>query len=204
MALEEPLQQIIDAVKETLDRTPPELAWTSWTAASCSRAVRCRGSTSACATRRRCPLTWPSRRSPAWRWIRSQPRGVRGHPPRQQEFPNEPAAVSAGPGGREACTTGRRSGGGGRPGRLRRAVDRHPDRLLRRVGGGFFHALQRGAQEAFAPIETARRRKPVATCSAGWATPSTPRTRTRSSRRRSTSSAPSSRARAPRSATPRS
>ena len=37
---------------------------TSWTAASCSRAAArcCRGSTSACARRRRCPRTSPSRR----------------------------------------------------------------------------------------------------------------------------------------------
>ena len=63
-ALEEPLSQIIDAVKETLDRTPPELAPTSWTAASCSPAAArcCRASTSACARRRRCRRTWPSRR----------------------------------------------------------------------------------------------------------------------------------------------
>jgi rod shape-determining protein MreB len=62
-ALEEPVSQIVNAVKETLDRTPPELASTSWTAASCSRAAGrcCRGSTSACGRRPRCPPTWPSR-----------------------------------------------------------------------------------------------------------------------------------------------
>ena len=35
-ALDEPVSQIIDAIKSTLDKTPPELARTSWTAASCS------------------------------------------------------------------------------------------------------------------------------------------------------------------------
>ena len=56
-------------------------------------------------------------------------------------------------------------------------------------GGGFFHALQRGAQEAFAPIETGASRalKPVATCSAGSATRSTPRIRTRRCARSSAS-----------------
>jgi rod shape-determining protein MreC len=37
-------------------------------------------------------------------------------------------------------------------------------------GGGFFHALQRGAQEAFAPIETGASRalKPVRDLRASW------------------------------------
>jgi len=41
-AIEEPLQAIIDAVKVTLDRTPPNSPRTSWNKVSCSRAaVRC-------------------------------------------------------------------------------------------------------------------------------------------------------------------
>ncbi len=63
-ALEEPVSQIIDAVKETLDRTPPELA-----SDIMDRGImlagggsRPRGSKSACATRRRCLRTWPSHR----------------------------------------------------------------------------------------------------------------------------------------------
>ena len=63
-ALEEPVSQIIDAVKETLDRTPPELA-----SDIMDRGIMlagggrcCRGSKSACATRRRCPRTWRNRR----------------------------------------------------------------------------------------------------------------------------------------------
>jgi MreB/Mrl family cell shape determining protein len=50
-ALEEPVQAIIDAIKATLDKTPPELPATSWTAASCWPAAArcCRGCPSACA-----------------------------------------------------------------------------------------------------------------------------------------------------------
>ena len=88
--------------------------------------------------------------------LRPQPRGVRGHPPQQQEFPNEPTAVVP-PG----------------PQRARGVHDRKVIRRRRAVlavfvalsvailtayfgesGGGFFHTLQRGAQEAFAPVET--------------------------------------------------
>jgi rod shape-determining protein MreB len=62
-ALEEPVSQIVNAVKETLDRTPPSWRPTSWTAASCSRAAV------AAAGARRAPArgdadarpTWPSR-----------------------------------------------------------------------------------------------------------------------------------------------
>ena len=41
-AIEEPVNAIIDAVRTTLDKCPPELSATSWTAASCSPAgARC-------------------------------------------------------------------------------------------------------------------------------------------------------------------
>ena len=117
MALEEPLQQIIDAVKETLDRTPPELASDIMDRGiMLAGGVRCcRGSTSACATRPRCPLTWPSRRSPAWRWApvaASRSSRPSTAPTRIPERAG--GGKRRGPGGREACTTGRRSGGGGR------------------------------------------------------------------------------------------
>ena len=69
-ALDEPVSQIIDAVKETLDRTPPELA-----SDIMDRGIMLAGggsllqglSTSACARRPRCPRTSPNHRSPAWR-----------------------------------------------------------------------------------------------------------------------------------------
>ena len=64
-ALEEPVNQIIDAIKSTLDKTPPSSPQTSWIAASCSPAAAhcCRDSTSGCATRPTCPCISPSRRS---------------------------------------------------------------------------------------------------------------------------------------------
>ena len=63
-AIEEPVNAIIDAIKTTLDRTPPSSPRTSWTAASCSRAgERCSGdSTSASATRPACRSASPTRR----------------------------------------------------------------------------------------------------------------------------------------------
>ena len=63
-ALDEPVSQIVDAIKSTLDKTPPSSRRTSWTAASSSRAAgRCsRAWTSGCATRRRCPCTSPRAR----------------------------------------------------------------------------------------------------------------------------------------------
>ena len=66
-AMSEPVQAIVDAIKATLDKTPPSSPATSWTAASCwPAAVRCcRGCPSACARRRRFPSSSPSRRSPA-------------------------------------------------------------------------------------------------------------------------------------------
>ncbi len=66
-ALEEPVNQIVDAIKSTLDKTPPELA-----ADIMDRGIVLAGggallqaSTNGCATRRTCPCTSPSRRSPA-------------------------------------------------------------------------------------------------------------------------------------------
>ena len=167
MALEEPLQAIIDAVKETLDRTPPELASTSWTAASCSPAAApcCRGSTSACATRPRCRPTWPSPRSRAWRWA-----------PAAASRSSRPSTAAT----RIPETAGggsRRAGCGGLAVFDRKVVRRRRAALAVFValsiamltayfgesGGGFFHAFQRGAQEAFAPIETGASRalKPI-------------------------------------------
>ena len=62
-ALEEPVNQIIDAIKSTLDKTPPELA-----ADIMDRGIvlagggaLLQGSTSACGTRRTCPCISPSR-----------------------------------------------------------------------------------------------------------------------------------------------
>ena len=68
-ALDEPVTVIIDAMKSTLDKTPPELAADIMDRGSCSQeAARCcRRSTSACATRRRCPSTSRRARSLASR-----------------------------------------------------------------------------------------------------------------------------------------
>ena len=38
-ALEDPVGQILDAIRQTLDKTPPGSRRTSWTAASCSPAA---------------------------------------------------------------------------------------------------------------------------------------------------------------------
>ena len=138
MALEEPLQAIIDAVKETLDRTPPELA-----SDIMDRGIMLAGGGALLQGARRAPARRdpdagaPGRVPAHVRGGRlgPQPRGVRGHPPQQQEFPNEPAAVSRRR-RRRALADVRQEGdpqeaGGAR--RLRRAVDRDPDGLLRRV-----------------------------------------------------------------------
>ena len=63
-ALEEPVSQIIDAIKETLDGRRRSWPPTSWIVASCwPEAARCyRGWRSDCVMRRRCPCTWRSRR----------------------------------------------------------------------------------------------------------------------------------------------
>ena len=72
-ALDEPVTQIIEAIKSTLDKTPPELA-----ADIMDRGIVLAGggalltaSTSGCATRRRCPSTSPRARSPASRSARA-------------------------------------------------------------------------------------------------------------------------------------
>ena len=206
MALEEPLQAIIDAVKETLDRTPPELA-----SDIMDRGIMLAGGGALLRARRA-----PARRDPdagapgrvaahlRGGGLGPQPRGVRGHPPQQQEFPNEPAAVA-------------------RPPRAPSVYDRKVVRRRRAAlavfvalsiailtayfgesGGGFFHALQRGAQEAFAPIETGASRalKPVRDLFGWAATPSTPRRRTRSSARGRAPARPRSPTPRPPSATP--
>ena len=92
-ALEEPLSQIIDAVKETLDRTPPELA-----SDIMDRGIMLAGGGSLLQgldERLREETQMPAHlaESPAdVRRGRLRPlaRGVRGHPPHQQEF-KEPA-----------------------------------------------------------------------------------------------------------------
>ena len=63
-ALEDPVNQIIDAIKSTLDKTPPELSADIMDRGSSSPVAArcCTASTSACATRRTCRCTWPSRR----------------------------------------------------------------------------------------------------------------------------------------------
>ena len=193
MALEEPLQAIIDAVKETLDRTPPELAsdimdrgimLAGGGALLQGLDERLRDETQMPAHLAESPLTCVAVGSGP------QPRGVRGDPPRQQEFPNEPAAVE----GRRAWSRprdvrqegGPQAAGGAR--RLRRPVDRDPDRLLRRVRRRLLphasSAARRRRSRRSRPAPAARSSR-CATSSAGPATRSTPRTRTPTSRRRS-------------------
>ena len=119
MALEEPLQAIIDAVKETLDRTPPELAsdimdrgimLAGGGALLQGLDERLRDETQMPAHLAESPLTCVAVGSGR------SPRGVRGDPPRQQEFPNRAGGGRAPLGLAEAsrCTTGRWSAGGGR------------------------------------------------------------------------------------------
>ncbi len=67
-AIEEPVNAIIDAVKNTLDKTPRSSRPTSWTRASCSPVVGVcsRASTSGSSTRRGCTSTSPTTPSPRW------------------------------------------------------------------------------------------------------------------------------------------
>ena len=67
-ALDEPVSQIVDAIKSTWTRRRRNSPRTSWTAASCSPAAErsSRGSTSGSGTRRRCRSTSPRARSRAW------------------------------------------------------------------------------------------------------------------------------------------
>ena len=71
-ALEEPINQIVAAVKDTLDRTPPSSPGTSWTAASPwpAGAPSFRAWSIVFGRSARCPRSSPSHRSPAWRWAR--------------------------------------------------------------------------------------------------------------------------------------
>ena len=61
-SIEEPVSAIIDAVKVTLDRTPPNWRPTSWSRGSCSPAAGpcCTGSSRASSTRRGCRSWWPA------------------------------------------------------------------------------------------------------------------------------------------------
>ena len=87
--------QIIDAIKSTLDKTPPELA-----ADIMDRGIVLAGggallpgSTSASARRRRCPCTSPSRRSRAWRSARA---GASRSSRRSTARPRPASATAAG------------------------------------------------------------------------------------------------------------
>jgi len=68
-ALDGPVTQIVDAIKSTLDKTPPELAADIMdrgiVLAAAERSST--GSTSGCATRRKCRCISPKARSPASR-----------------------------------------------------------------------------------------------------------------------------------------
>ena len=95
-ALEEPLSQIIDAVKETLDRTPPELA-----SDIMDRGIMLAGGGSLLQglderLREETQMPSPPGRVAAdLRRGRLGPlaRGVRGHPPHEQEFEEPPPAA---------------------------------------------------------------------------------------------------------------
>ena len=156
-ALEEPLSQIIDAVKETLDRTPPELA-----SDIMDRGHHARGRRLAAAGPRRAPARGdadarpPGRVAPDVRrgGLRPVARGVRGHPP-----PNKNSTATAGATRRPRSApalgpTRVRQDGSPPPGSAGAARRRLPDpahRLLRRVGGGGLHAVQRGVLEVVSP-----------------------------------------------------
>ena len=138
MALEEPLQAIIDAVKETLDRTPPELAsdimdrgimLAGGGALLQGLDERLRDETQMPAHLAESPLTCVAVGSG-----RSLEEFEAIHRS-QQEFPNEPAAVDrrrAWPRPRDVRQEGGPQAAGG-AGRVRGPLDRDPDRLLRRV-----------------------------------------------------------------------
>ena len=67
-AIDEPVTAIIDAVKVTLDKTPPSWPPTSWNRASSSPAEVpcCTASTLDCRKRPACPSSWLGTRSTAW------------------------------------------------------------------------------------------------------------------------------------------
>jgi rod shape-determining protein MreB len=63
-AIEEPVSAIVDAVKVTLDRTPPELAADIMEQGIVltGGGACCTGSRPACSTRPACPSSWPGTR----------------------------------------------------------------------------------------------------------------------------------------------
>ena len=187
LALEEPLQAIVDAVKETLDRTPPELAsdimdrgimLAGGGALLQGLDERLRDETQMPAHLAESPLTCVAVGSG-----RSLEEFEAIHRS-QQEFPKQPAALApAPPEAPEACTTARWSAAGGR---------RWPSssRLSMALLTAYFgeSAAACSTPSSAAPRRRSRRSRPApaarssrsATSSAGSATPSTPRTRTRS------------------------
>ncbi len=97
-ALEEPLSQIIEAVKETLDRTPPELA-----SDIMDRGIMLAGGGALLAGARPAPARGDADAgSPGGvaahvrgGRVGALARGVRGDPPLQPQLPQPPAAMSA-------------------------------------------------------------------------------------------------------------
>ena len=157
LALEEPLQAIVDAVKETLDRTPPELASDIMDRGImlAGGGALLQGSTSACATRPRCRHTWPSRHSPAWPWAPAA--ASRSSRPSTAATRIPERAVGANVGRAEGARRVRQEGGPPQAGGARGLRGASIVMLTAYFGeseGGVFHTLQRGAQEAFAPVET--------------------------------------------------
>ena len=175
-ALEEPLVQIIDAIKETLDRTPPELA-----SDIMDRGImlagggsllqgldeRLRDETQMPAHRAESPLTCVAV------GLGPLARGVRGDPPLQPEQPEPPAAAPLG------CSSAGRSGAAYRGSLPSRAPDGafpvcttnrcdvaarscsrsscaawfcSPPTSASRSGGPL-HAVQTGAMEVLAPMQ---------------------------------------------------
>jgi rod shape-determining protein MreB len=104
-ALEEPLVQIIDAIKETLDRTPPELA-----SDIMDRGIMLAGGGSLLQglderlrDETQMPATAPNPRSRAWRWAR----GARSRSSRRSTAPTAISAPGASAGSwKTAGTTG--------------------------------------------------------------------------------------------------
>ena len=193
-ALEEPLVQIIDAIKETLDRTPPELASGHHgprdharrrrLAAAGARRAAARGDADARAPRRVAAHLRRRRLGPL-------ARGVRGDPPLEPQL-----ATTGGPGAEcsrttsetlsGTCTT-KRSPAGRRRGPRRRwsrsrcscspPTSASPPAAAARSSSAARWRCSRRSRRA----PTARSSR-SATCSAGSATRSTPRTSATSSR----------------------
>ena len=151
MALEEPLQQIIDAVKETLDRTPPELAsdimdrgiMLAGGGALQGLDERLRDETQMPAHLAESPLTCVAVGSG-----RSLEEFEAIHRANKNSRTSR-AAVTRESGRRPAplsCTTARRSAGGGPALAVFVASIAILTAYFGESGGGFFHALQRGAR----------------------------------------------------------